>query len=61
MHGIDESTVDEVLASTFKQLTSSLMLHNNKAIEANSRALEALLSLRQQLILNTAQGDQASS
>lgn len=49
MHNIDEATVDEVLASTFEQLTKSLMGHDNKAIESHSRALQSLLSLRQHL------------
>lgn len=49
MHGIDVATVDEALASTFKQLTKSLKGHDNKAIESHSRALQSLLGLRQHL------------
>ncbi len=58
MHDIKQAAVDEVLASTFKQLTKSLMGHDNKAIESHSHALQSLLSLRQHL--SDAESDESS-
>jgi hypothetical protein len=50
MNGIDDTIVDEVIASTFEELRTALSTHSEKGIELYSLALRALVPLRQQLV-----------
>jgi len=50
MNGVDGKDLDEAIAKAFHQLSTAMNTHSERDVELYSRALRALVPLRQQLI-----------
>jgi hypothetical protein len=50
MNGVSRKDLDEAIARAFQELTTALNARSEKGVELYSRALRALVPLRQQLI-----------
>jgi hypothetical protein len=50
MNGVDGKDVDEAIATAFHELRTAMNSHSEQGVEVYSRALRALVPLRQQFI-----------
>ena len=50
MNGVDGKDLDEAIAKAFHQLSTAMNTHSERDVELYSRALRALVPLRQQLV-----------
>ncbi|MET9610127.1 hypothetical protein ABZZ17_34490 [Streptomyces sp. NPDC006512] len=52
MNGIDVNDLDEVIAKTFREVSTAVNAHNEKSIHMYSAALRALVELRREVTPN---------
>jgi hypothetical protein len=50
MNGVDRKDLDEAITTAFHELSTAMNSHSEQGVEVYSRALRALVPLRQQLI-----------